>query len=227
LNFLLIERNASSATGPIPGATGQILEGYSMSRPPTIKGFTLIEVMVAVGIVLLLLAALTPFYANYRGKSNVNRAVEVTKAVIERAAEEAKSAGYPLPQDMLTNGLDTAAVAPLENQTVVLKIRKRTTLGGEAKLIAERHLPRSESLKLTLGGLGLLTLADTDAQGVFLEVLQKSEGSETLLATLPIDVNGEFVFQGDQSGALISFGYGDHVRGLQMNTRGVVVSDQR
>lgn len=181
----------------------------------------------AVGIVLVLLAVATPFYNSYRGRSNVNRAVEVTKAVLERAGEEAKSGGRPLPQSMIENGLATPAETPSESQTIVLRIQKRATTGAEAKLIAERHLPRSDSLNLALHGFGILPLTDTEAPGLFFEILQQSENDETLLATLPIDVNGEFVFQGEESSGAIFFGHGSHVRGLQLNIRGVVVADQR
>ena len=242
LNFLLIERNGGSCSPSYrrpehhfsldriaeSRSRQRLLEEFGMSRPNENKGFTLVEIAITVGILLLLIGAAVPFYTSYRGKTNVNRAVEITKAVIERAAEEAKAAGYPLPQDMLVDGLATPAADPSNNKTVVLRIRKRVTQAGSAKTIAERHLPGSDGLRVSLSGLGLLPMDQTDAQGVFLEILQKSELDETLLATLPIDVNGEFVFQqGEQTGAAIFFGYGNHTRGIQMNVRGVVVSDQR
>jgi Tfp pilus assembly protein PilE len=198
-----------------------------MNRLSASKGYSIVELVVAVGIVLLLLAAATPFYNSYRGKSNVNRAVEVTKAFLERAGEEAKSAGYPLPQSMIEGGLQSPSPATQENQTVVLRIRKRLTAGGEAKLVAERHLPRSDSLKVALDGFGILPMTDTDAPGIYVEILQEKDAAETLVATLPIDVNGDFVFQGERSSGAIFFSYGSHVRGLQMNIRGAVKAEQR
>lgn len=196
-----------------------------MRTYPNRKGFTLVEVAVAIGIVLLLLAAATPFYLRNRGKTNVNRAVEVTKALIERASEEAKSSGHPLPEALLQDGMPSPAEAPVEGQEIVVRIQKKSN--NKVTLISERHLSGSESLSLALTGLGKMDLDSTDIQGVFLEILQSSQGAETLLATIPVDVNGEFVFAPEQSGAAIHFRYAQHVRGLQMNIRGAVRAEER
>lgn len=189
-------------------------------------GFTIVEVAVTLGLILLILAVAVPFYGGYRGRTSVNRSTEITKAVIERAAEEAKAAGYPLPQALLQSGLEDAALAPVTGQEIIVKAKKRVTPGGNATLLSERHLPRSDTLKLSLAGLGVVP-PETTPQGVFVEIVQKLDSTETLLATIPIDVNGEFVFFEQEKNAAIFFNHRDHTRGLQLNIRGVITADQR
>ena len=200
-------------------------EYHEMRTPPKKTAFTLIEVAVAIGVVLLVLAAATPLFLRNRGKTHVNQAVEVTKAVIERAAEVAKSSGYPLPEDFLQQGLATPAETPVDGQPILVRIRKRSN--DQITLISQRPLTGSEGINLALTGLGKLDLDSVTMQGIFVEIVQEEEGVETLLATIPVDVNGEFVFASGESSAALHFRYGQHVRGIQMNIRGAVRSEQR
>lgn len=200
-------------------------EDLKMRNCPNKRAFTLVEVAVAIGVVFLILAAATPFFLRNRGKTHVNQAVEVTKALIERAGEVAKSSGYPLPEDFLQQGLATPAGTPVEGQPIIVRIRKRSN--DQVTLISQRPLTGSEGINLALTGLGKLDLDSVTMQGIFVEIVQEEEGAETLLATIPVDVNGEFVFASGESGAAIHFRYGQHVRGIQMNIRGAVRSEQR
>ena len=62
--------------------------------------------------------------------------------------------------------------------------------------------------------------------GFFIDFLEKNENQTTRLCTLPIDVNGEFVFYEAASGGAIQFAHQDLKRQLTLNKRGTVVQDR-
>ncbi|MFA5508006.1 MAG: prepilin-type N-terminal cleavage/methylation domain-containing protein [Vulcanimicrobiota bacterium] len=188
-------------------------------------GISLVEVLIAITVLFLLVAASTPFYLNYRGRTQVNRAAEVARALIERGGEEAKTSGYPLPEELTRDGLTAAPVAPTRGQTLVVRLRKQ--VGEKSSLIAERPLPGSERFETNLSGLGLLESEGSQVQGIFVEFLQVVNGIEVVLATIPVDVNGEFVLASEQANGFVQFGYGGHTRTIEITARGVVRSDQR
>lgn len=193
------------------------------------SGFTFIEIAVALGIVALLFAIALPFFVRYRGQSSVNRAVEISKAVIERAVEEAKSSGHPLPDQVLQNGLETASSPEsTPEKSIAVRIRKRTSPAGPAAIITQRELPRSNSFTAHFHQLGLIDLgSDPTLLGVYAEFVETSGTTETVLATLPIDVNGEIVLLGKAGNAFVSFRFGSYARQIELTSRGVVTMDRR
>lgn len=184
----------------------------------------------ALGIFLLLVATLLPMALRYRGHSAVNRAIELAKIVTQRAGEEAKSAGYPLNDSLKQNGLAVACVAASTPGTEVsVRLRKRLRAGGPVQTITERKLSDSGRVTLQLSGLGLLDLeAETDINGVFVEFVQSGpDGAETILATIPADVNGEFVLRGASANGSIVFHNRDYSNTLNITHRGVVTTERR
>lgn len=193
------------------------------------NAFSLAEIVIALSILLLLMGLAVPFLLRYRGHTSVNRAVEISKAVLERATEEAKSSGYPLSTSLTEAGLTEAAQtestpeAPLK-----VRIRKRTAPGREAAVVSEREFPRSTAIRLGLQNLGTLDLtSQTDQLGVFVEWVENQGGGEAILATVPIDINGQYVLQGNQANARVLFAFGDYQRSLELTRRGVVAVDRR
>lgn len=181
------------------------------------------------GILLLLAALAAPFLLTYKGKSQVNRAQELTKATLERAVEDAKTAGFPIPESMKQAGLTELPDAQAaEGTTLLLRERRRVTKGGAADVVSEKHLSGSDAVKIGFNGVGRLDLvSDTDTLGVFVELAETDGTSVKTLATIPIDVNGEFVLQGSQGNATIWYSYGDYRRELQLRVQGTVTLDRR
>lgn len=196
-------------------------------KKSSFRGFTLIEIAVALGILFLILAISTPFYLSYRTRTNVNQAAVITKALFERALEEAKTAGYPLPESLLESGLTTAATTTGGEGPISVHIRKRSTNGGNLTLVARRVIPGSESLELTLDGLGKLGLEESTDTGLYLEILRQTGGEMVVLATVPVDVNGDFLFLNKNAQASLAFKAGEHSREVQLTARGTVTTDQR
>jgi len=204
-----------------------------MSHPSFFKkqrAFTIMELSIALVIVLLLLGATAPFVVRYRGKSSVNTSIEVCKAVIERAGEIAKTAGYPIPKEIKQNGVsDQGATELAEGSDLSLRIRKRLGSGAPLTLVSQKLLSSSTTLSANFQQLGYLDLeADTDISGVFVEFVETSAGDpERVLCTLPIDVNGEFALYGNSSKATVTLGYGHYRRVLELTQRGTVTLERR
>jgi type II secretory pathway pseudopilin PulG len=188
------------------------------------------EVAIAMGILLILIAASIPFILRYRGKTGVNRAAEITKAVIERAGEEAKTAGYPLPDSLKQAGLTSSS--PLSSSTgtdILLRLRRKTAEGEPPQLVLERNLSSASSLTADFQGLGLLDIdVNNSPKGLFLEFVERSPGgAKTVLATIPIDLNGEFVLLGDQGEGSVTYRHDSYSRTVTLSHRGTVVLDRR
>jgi type II secretory pathway pseudopilin PulG len=199
------------------------------ARPPQ-RGFTILEICVALGILLVVLATSIPFILSYRGKNSVNRAAEVTKAVVERAAEQAKTVGYPLPDDLKLNGLATAAVAQsTPGLEVYVRMRKRLTAGTAPSLVSKKELSSSSDMVIRFEHLGLVDLdTETSVNGVFVEFVERdASGIERVLACLPIDVNGEFVLHSTSANGTIRFAHGSYSRQLELTVRGSCTPDRR
>lgn len=187
------------------------------------------EISITLGILLLLVAMAAPFLLTYKGKSQVNRAQELTKATLERAEEDAKTAGFPIPESMKQSGLpDLAASQAAEGTTLLLRERRRVSKGGAAEIVSEKHLSGSDAVRIGFSGVGNLDLSsDTDTLGVFVEFAETDGTSVKTLAVIPVDVNGELVLQGSLANATIWYSYGDYRRELQLRVQGTVTVDRR
>jgi len=193
-------------------------------------GLTLAEVAVALFIVLLLLGATTPFILRYRGRSSVDRATEVTKAALERASEEARTAGFPLPDTLKNAGLPTAsAPQSTEGADLFLRVRRRLRDNTAPETILKREYTNATSVKLGFEHLGFIDLdAEPTLNGLFAEFVEVDEsGTETVLATIPVDLNGEFVLHENNAQGFVAFSYGSYGRILTVSHRGTVVLDRR
>lgn len=202
---------------------------FPFDRRSQSRGFTLLEVMVAVGIALLLLAFSAPFIINYRGKNSVNRAVELVKAGLEKTAEVAKTSGVPLQRSLRLSGLvaPTSGQAP-EGTTLWLRQRKRPRPGDPIELLTQIQLSNSDSIKLETTEIGYLDLdSQTEQEGLFVELVARSESATTVLVVIPVDVNGEFVLLGPAGKGSLALSYGDYRREVTLRVQGTVTLDRR
>ena len=200
---------------------------YFLSRRGQL-GLTLMEIGVALGIVLLLLGFSAPFLLNYRGKSAVNRGVELVKVLAERASEQAKTDGYPLPETLKASGLTTASQpSSSEGSSLRVQIRRRLRSGDSLQVVSNKSLD-SSSVVADFLGFGLLDIeGDSSQLGYFLEFVEESESGQRTLATIPIDVNGEFVLAENASEARLRLRYGDYQRTVTFRYQGTVTLDRR
>ena len=194
------------------------------------RGFSLIEIAVVVALLAVLLAIGAYSFFQYRGHVAVNTAAETAEGLLTRAKEEAKASGYALADDLRANGVLTAAPPGRfgEDGSVALRIRKRYRAGEPLQVVATKDLSLSATVAVEVIGAGALDLdADSGLEGVFFEVLGKTSGTTTVLSAIPIDVNGEMIFQGNNAGAAIRFSNGSYTRTITMSRRGVVEPDRR
>ena len=76
-------------TGPLPSLTSDLRrlassDPMALRRPPT-SGFTLVELIVVIGIIILLTALLTPAFTNLKSAGDVTSAAYTVKGVLEQA----------------------------------------------------------------------------------------------------------------------------------------------
>lgn len=194
-------------------------------------GFSLAEMAVVLGIIGLLVAVAVPGFARYRGHTGVNTATEVTEGLLIRAREEARSSGYPLPDSLRSAGVPT--LAPTGRQggsqaTLIARVRKRHQGSEPPQVLSSRELSVGSTLEVQVDHLGVLDLdADVSLEGVYFELLMRVAGTDTPLATVPVDVNGEMVLQGAQAQGAIHFVYSTYSRSLSLSRRGVITPDRR
>lgn len=192
------------------------------------RGLSLAEIAVALGILLLLMGLVAPFFLNYRGKNRVNRAQELTRALVERAAEQAKTDGYPLPDELKSNGvIASAAAGSTPGSELRLRIKRRLSSDQPTELLSDRELSTG-GVVVEFSNLGLIDLeGDATQVGYYLEFVEKTDSATTVLATLPIDVNGEFVLLGNAPEARLRYSFRDYGRELLFRTQGTVTQDRR
>lgn len=194
-----------------------------MKSSTRVRAFTLIEISVAVGILLIIVTISASSWMRYRSRTAVNRSAEVVRAIFERAVEEAKSTGYPLDESLLTEGLSAASQAQTSPEaTILIQIRKRTRQSTSPAVISRRELPSSNLITVEFEHLGELDLDDAATDGVFLEIVQSLNNSETILATVPIDTNGDLILASNATKAFINFTTDKHHQTLEITHRGVI-----
>lgn len=195
------------------------------------RGFSLIEIAVVVGLLAVLLAIGGYSFSRYRGHAAVNTAAETAEGVLVRAKEEAKASGFALSDDLRTNGVGTAAPSgPFGSDgAIAVRLRKRYRAGQPLQVVATKDLSLNAPITVEVSGAGTIDIdTDTSQEGVFFEILLKSSnGTQTMLATIPVEVNGEMVFQGSNPQAVILFRYGSYSRGITLTRRGVIEPDRR
>lgn len=205
-----------------------ILSLKPIRRPNTpARGVTLAEVAVVVGILAVLMAVATPAYFSYRGKQAVNTAQEMVDAMLGRSREEAMTAGLPLPDDLVGAGITEAAPSGMFGQGaeahLIARLRKRDRAGQTPKTLTSRDLSQTAAIGLQTAGFGLLDLdTRTDIEGLFFEIVSQSAGATTLLASLPVELNGEFVLHQGAGSAQITFSYNSHQQTVSVTRRGVI-----
>lgn len=206
----------------------KMMSNSALPRPRRPRAaFTLQEVVIAMGIVLLLIGFSAPFIITSRGKTGVNTAVEITKALLDRAGEEARTVGYPLADALKQDGLSDLAIdKPGSGGRVTIRLRKRLSSGTEPLLLTQKALAVEEVAFSSLGRLDLES--ESEINGLFVEfVVLEGGGSESLLATVPVDVNGEFVLAGNAGDGHITFSYGDYSRSINLTINGTSRLDRR
>lgn len=169
-------------------------------------------------------------FFQYRDHVAVNTAAETAEGLLTRAKEEAKASGYALADDLRADGVGAAAPGGRlgEDGSVALRLRKRYRAGEPLQLVATKDLSASASLAVETTGAGTLDLdIDGDLEGVFFEILVNVAGTTTVVATIPVDVNGEMIFQGKNGSATIRFSKGSYMRTITLSRRGVIEPDRR
>lgn len=190
------------------------------------RGFSLAEIGVVMGILAIILGLSIPAYVRYRSHQTVNRALEMTEGLAVRAKEEAKSSGFALSDKVRESGVPQAAISGRQQSqgALALRLRKRFRSTEPAQVVTVRDLAPAGSLDYELTGVGLVDIdTDTTLEGVYLELLDGG----TLVAGVPVDVNGEFYLQGTQNNATLSFYSGDYRRTIELTRRGVARPDGR
>lgn len=201
------------------------------SRPNTgqSNGFTLVELAVALGLFVLLAAAIVPSVLNYRVRSSINESASLTQALIQQGAEAAKTAGSPLADELRLNGLASGQNQASPGVQIVIRLRKRLTDGEAAQTLLERVVAKSSSVVTEFEGLGVLDIdTETNHLGVFVEVVERRDTApDVVLVTLPIDVNGEFVLATTARDARIRFAHNNYSKEVRLTLRGTVTLDRR
>lgn len=194
------------------------------------RGFSLAEVAIVLCILGVLLAIGALGYFRYRGHTAVNTACESTEGLLVRAREEAKASGFALSDELKTGGVPTAAAAGRfgADATVAVRVRKRYRAGEPAQTVSTKDLSLAAPIAVEVVGLGTLDIdAETDQEGVFFEILVKSGATVTVLAAIPIEVNGEMLFAGNSAEGAIRFSYQTYDRTITVTRRGVINPDRR
>lgn len=199
-------------------------------RPATERGISLIEMAVIVGIASVLLAIGATSYFRYRANTAVNTGAETVEVMLMRAKEEAKTSGFALAGTLRQNGVATAAPEGRfgADRAVAVRVRKRYRAGGPVQMVATKDLSLAAPVEVEVAGLGVIDI-DTDAsqEGVFFEVLVKDGASATLLATVPVDVNGELILAGAAGNGAIRLHSGTYSRAIEVTRRGAIQPDRR
>lgn len=194
-------------------------------------GFSLVELAVIVALAGILLGVGATSYFRYRSHVAVNTAAETVEGLLVRAREEAKASGYPVGDDLRTNGVATAAPPGRQggdSGAVAARIRKRYRAGQQPQVVTTRDLSSAAAVEVEVVGLGTLDIeTETDREGVYFEILVKNGPTASVLAAIPIDVNGEMMFQGQTGQAAIRFSRGAYNRTLELTRRGVINPDRR
>ena len=192
------------------------------------SGFTVADICISLIILALIVGASIPLISRYRGRTAVNRGVEVCKAVIDRALEEAKTSGSPLPST-LKSGLTSAAQPNSPADTPVsIRIRKRIRPSTTPILVTEKNLSTTAVLRLSFNLVGMVDIdADQSLTGVYVEFVAKpASGPPQLLATIPIDINGEIALIPSAASATLVLDYNNYQRSLELTPSGSVVLDR-
>ncbi len=195
-----------------------------------VRGITLAEVAVVIGIFAVLLAVATPAYFSYRGKQAVNTAQDMVEAMLARSREEAMTAGLPFPDDLSASGIVATAPSGMFGQNaeerLIARLRKRDRAGQTPKTLTSRDLSQTASIGLQTEGFGLLDLdTQPDLEGVFFEIVSETGGAETLLASLPVEINGEFLLHQGSDSARLTFDYNGHRQTVGVTRRGVISTE--
>lgn len=189
------------------------------------QGLTVIEILVAVGILGLLLALAWLPFSRYRARNAVHNAVDVLHAITDRAIETAKASGHPLPTALTRDGLASPANLGQPGQELWARIRQRHQVDAVPEVVAKRLLAHYSGVGFSSQGVGILDLdSDGSLRGVFLEILTRQAGSEVVLAVIPVDVNGEFALLGPAPVGALNFSTADYGQGLTLNRAGAVSS---
>lgn len=195
------------------------------------RGFSLLEIAVVVGLLAVLIAIGGYGFQRYRGHAAVNVAAETAEGLLLRAKEEAKASGFALSDDLRANGVATAAPAGKlgEDGSVAVRVRKRYRADQPLQVVATKDLSLNMPIAVEIGGAGTLDIdTDTSQEGVFFEVLVKTpSGTTTVVATIPVEVNGEMIFEGNNDKAALRFSHGSYNRSLTLTRRGVIEPDRR
>lgn len=194
------------------------------------RGLSLAEVAVVLALLLVLLAVAVPSYLSYRGRTAVNTAAELTEGIFVRAKEEAKASGFALPETLRASGVSPSAPGgPLGAEgSLSVQLRKRYRAGQPAQLVSSQNLSAAAPVTLETAGFGALDLdTATELEGVYVEFLLTVGGSSSVVATVPVDVNGEMLFHANASSGSIQLSFQDYTRSLTVTTRGVITPDRR
>lgn len=193
------------------------------------SGFTVAEICISLLILALIVAASVPLISRYRGRTGVNRGIEICKALIERGIQEAKTAGTPLPASIDSGLASPGAPNSPPESAVVVRVRKRIRPSTTPILVTEKSLSTTVNSRVSFFQLAQVDIdADQSLTGVYVEFLAKPEtGPSQLLATLPVDVNGDLALVTTAATAAISLEYNDYRRTLELSASGNVVLDRR
>lgn len=194
------------------------------------RGLSLAEVAVLLAILAILMAVAVPAYFRYRAHTAVNTALEMTEGLLARAREEAKGSGYALSQDLVAGGVSEPADAGRvgADGAVSVRVRKRYRAGEPAQVLTVKDLSTGVAVDVETTGLGKLDIdEDSSQEGVFFEILVKRGADVHLVASIPVEVNGEMILFEDAGGGSIVLGYADYRRSLDVTRRGVITPDRR
>ena len=111
----------------------------------------------------------------------------------------------------------------------MVRVRKRIRPSTTPILVTEKSLSTTVNSRVSFFQLGQVDIdADQSLTGVYVEFLAKPEtGPSQLLATLPVDVNGDLALVTTAATAAISLDYNDYRRTLELSASGNVVLDRR
>ncbi len=195
-------------------------------RPPALS---LVEVLVVLGIIALLVGLAFPSYGAYRRRTAVNTSIEMVGSVVSRAREEARASGAPLPSLLKQTGLPASPTqVSSEGRELSVRLSKRLRPNGELQVLSQRPFGQATGLELQFSEWGVYDFRDEAAiTGVFVDILVTEGSSETVLASIAADLNGEFLFAGTASAAELGLEAGGYQRRLLVQHRGNVSLDRR
>ena len=148
-------------------------------------------------------------------------ALETTEGLLTRSREEARSSGYTLSDSLRIDGVADAAPTGRHGADggVTIRLRKRYRAAEPAQVLSTKDLSLAAPIDVEVSGAGLLDIdVESEQEGVFFEVLVKRNGNLELLATIPVDVNGEMVLQGSAPQGTLTLGHNDYRRSHHLTT---------